>query len=187
MGRLTGGRVSYAEKRNISQYENKSAEIELAFALDEGDDPDTVIGELEIQCKARVHRMLGIDEGSKVPLASKIAADLEMKTASEVSAEAAKKRPGRPPKARVEKVPEPDEDEDGMDDILGEAPKDEPAEITDEDLIKKLTKHPLSNKETGEPKRVKALVVKYAPRLSEIPKEKRAAFLKELAELKAAA
>ena len=168
MGRITGGRISYAEKRNISQYENKSAEVELAFALEEGEDADAIGTEIEKQCMARVHRMLGVK--------SAVADDKPAEEAKPVSPRGV----GRPKKDKP--VEKPAEDEVDMADLLGEEPK-KVAEITDADLVKAINTSPWAQKggEKHAPGKVKKLIEKHgAKRASEIAKDKRQDFLDDL-------
>lgn len=186
MGRITGGRVSFKETRQVAQYEPRVAEWEFAFACDEGEDVDTIADELEKQVIGRVHRMLGLQTAAVLhPLAAAKEPEAKEPETAEV-VEEPKRKPGRPVKPKVVKEPDP-EDDDNLDDVMGAVTKPA-AEITDDDLIKKVARHPCAvpAKEGGDPKSLKALINKHGgARVAEIPQPNRAAFLKELAELKA--
>lgn len=69
MARITGGEVTYMERRKIGDYEHKEAKAVLSFSLDDGDDHDSTLDTLTAAAKARVHEMLGL-VGKAIPTPS---------------------------------------------------------------------------------------------------------------------
>lgn len=62
MATVTSGRVSYSRKVQPAQYESEGAEVELAFVLDEGEDPATAIDEIGAIAKEGALRFVGVTD-----------------------------------------------------------------------------------------------------------------------------
>ena len=185
MARITGGEVTYMERRKIGDYEHKEAKAVLTFSLDEGDDPDSMLDGLSLSAKNRVHEMLGLI-GKASPSAPPVptrAAVLTPEAQAAVGMPAPVKRgPGRPPKVqaapavvevpKAEEAPAPDTTKptpteapvDDLDLLLDEpAPEikkiepDPVTEVTDADLLSAVT---AKMKKTNNPIAIKDVVRK---------------------------
>lgn len=102
MARITGGEVTYMERRKIGEYEHKEAKAVLTFSLDEGDDHDATLDSLGHAAKAKVYEMLGLI-GKAAPYTGPAPAPLTKAAVMTPEAQAAlavpaKRGPGRPPK-----------------------------------------------------------------------------------------
>lgn len=113
MARITGGEVTYMERRKIGDYEHKEAKAVLTFSLDEGDDHDTTLDSLTVTAKARVHEMLGLTpaKASTPPVPAQLGRAARMvdpapSPLTQTPIEAPVKRgPGRPPKVPAAPAP----------------------------------------------------------------------------------
>ena len=188
MGTITGGVVKFERRVKTGEFEHKHAAAEISFLVPEGEAPQATVDLAGAQAHGQVMRLLGLPAKAAAP------------TDKDRLAEAA----GAPPKVN-KKLPAPDAASMG-DDVVTEQPAptitsskaiveanaaamvedDEftaaAAPVTDKDLgdlIRKRNEATNTNKDA-----IKVLIGKYAPagaRSSEIPQEKRAAFLAELA------
>ena len=147
MARITGGEVTYMERRKIGDYEHKEAKAVLTFSLDEGDDPDSMLDGLSLSAKNRVHEMLGLigkASPSAPPVPTRAAvltpeaqAAVGMPVASPLTQkpmEAPVKRgPGRPPKVQAAPavVETPKTEEAPAPDTTKPAPTEAPVEDLD--------------------------------------------------------
>lgn len=106
MARITGGEVTYMERRKIGDYEHKEAKAVLSFSLDDGDDHDSTLDTLTATAKARVHEMLGLvgkaisTPSTPAPAQVGRGAVLNPTTIPEATAPV-KRGPGRPPKVNA--------------------------------------------------------------------------------------
>lgn len=174
---LQGGTIEYAETRKIAEYENKTAKVILTFSFEGAKDPDDLLDQIMQNAKVRVHTALGIKSTIELPT----------------------RGPGRPPKAKPAEEPKPepkkaskpaepkDEDADLFEDAgeeVDETEADVP-EITDQELTDAVK---AKAAETKDPERLKKFiwdaVGKQGASVRQLPQDKRAAFLKQLAKLK---
>ena len=65
MARVTNGKVAFRRTVQPADYESKSAEVELSFALDDGEILKDVIGEFMEDAKNEVLRTLGLRKDKK--------------------------------------------------------------------------------------------------------------------------
>ena len=65
MSRVTNGKVAFRRTVQPADYESKSAEVELSFALDDGEILKDVIGEFMEDAKNEVLRTLGLRKDKK--------------------------------------------------------------------------------------------------------------------------
>ena len=121
---ITNGVIKYSETRKITEFEPKRAEVELAFNIAEGQDPDECIEIVTVMVHNHVQKILG----SK----SEVAAP---KPAKET------KSPGKPPKMPAADKPaaKPAADASAVVDeptpaAKTEAPKADAAAVGDDDL-----------------------------------------------------
>lgn len=206
---LTSGKISYSEKRNIAEYENKAATVEFSFTFGDNDDPDTIADAIMQQCKARVHTALGIKSTIEIPVKS---AKPPKATKTEPKPEAKKPEPkkveedpelfddaaeveepkpakvakvGKVAKKTAEEIEDDDLYEDDAETEVEEAEDDPEAEaeegITDDMLTDAVRAR---NKEINAPDRIKKLiddvVGKVGSRVASIPADKRQTFLNRL-------
>ena len=104
MARITGGEVTYMERRKIGDYEHKEAKAVLTFSLDEGDDHDATLDSLSISAKAKVHEMLGLI-GKASPSAPPVAVPMTKAPVAVDMPAPVKRGPGRPPKVQAAPAP----------------------------------------------------------------------------------
>jgi hypothetical protein len=60
MTEITGGKVGYRRTVQPAPYESKTAECELSFSVEEGEDPETVAADVLAACRAAVEEILGL-------------------------------------------------------------------------------------------------------------------------------
>jgi len=106
MARITGGEVTYMERRKIGDYEHKEAKAVLSFSLDDGDDHDSTLDTLTATAKARVHEMLGLVGKAATTPSTPVPTQLGRAARAVDPASAApempvKRGPGRPPKVNA--------------------------------------------------------------------------------------
>lgn len=104
MARITGGEVTYMERRKIGDYEHKEAKAVLSFSLDEGEDHDSTLDMVTATAKARVHEMLGLTpaKASTPPVPAQLGRAARAVDPAPAAPETPVKRgPGRPPKVNA--------------------------------------------------------------------------------------
>jgi anti-sigma28 factor (negative regulator of flagellin synthesis) len=192
MAHISGGEVTYGRTMKTGDYENKRVDVKLTFGVDDGEDVEAILTKVSITAVRKAHEMLGIP----APAAA---------TAAVASKSAATAKAGKEAAAAVTKVektqtPTPAAAETVVDEkkvaveqaaISTGAERVDPAQVADElDEVAPITDAQLAdaakqkNATLKDPVRIKALRDKYAGKtpsiLSEIPKDKRQAFLDEL-------
>lgn len=120
MGQITGGRVVYGRTVQPAQYESKKAEVEITFAVAEGEDHAALLDlAAKVACD-KAHEMVGlkpiaksavaasepksVGQGTAItasPGGNKEAAAAAM-NAKDTKAEPEKRKPGRPPRVPVD-------------------------------------------------------------------------------------
>ena len=192
MTQITGGRIMYGRTVQPAQYESKKAEVEFAFAVEDGAydvaDLDKIIhaaiekanGIVGIASSVKVGKAtVAADlkaDAEKIKAKGKTKADLENEKALELAQKAASKDvviDVLDLTANEEVKPKPDD----LGDILGTTA----TATTDKDLIDAVNN---KNKAINNPKAIKAVCLKYTKQaIKDIPAEKREEFLKELSAL----
>jgi hypothetical protein len=182
--RLTGGVITYSERRTIAQYEHKDCKIELAFAFPEGDaGVPAFLDAIQAEIRSRCLTMLGLAKPVTVPLpaAPSIADAIP-------TVEAAPK----PRKPRVAKMVVPDEDAPPADDEPAAASSAEVDEFGDPiTAVKEISDKEMIDAITAKAKEIESkplrkwLMDTYGvDRASHIPVAKRAECLAALKMLK---
>lgn len=169
MGSITGGRVVFSRTVKTGDYENMKAEVELTFTAGDEDDHAKLLDLASRQAQAKALEMLGLTGGSVKGGKSA--------TTTETAAEPAKGKPGRKPKP----APEPEAEEPEA-----EAEEPEAEDVSDEDLVAKISAHA---KATGAKAEIKKLIGEWSPKTGKadgIPMAKREAFLAALKKIKKA-
>lgn len=178
---ITNGQVVFSRTVKTGDYENKKAEVTLAFTLDEGMDAEATVAKVGAMAQDQALQMLGLQGANPKPQPAESAAEKP-------------KRPPAPPKAAdkpVEKLKTEADPlamettpakqtaapaEDTLDDVLSaEAPP-----ITDKDLVSEIT---VKNAALKNPTAIKQLIWKFAgnqKHAHDIPAAVRAQFVKEL-------
>ena len=203
MGHITAGTISYGETRKIADYENKTAKVELSFAVADGEDPNGVIDEVIALAKAKFVEMM-TDKKVDVPKPAPISAPatpavVDTPSTPPAAAEVSVPRRGRPPKQVlvpkvVEKTPEftpgpdpeiigePEPKQVGLEDLIDPAPAVE--EVPD-GVLTKLVSETFGR--TKDANAIKALAEKFGiPKgtaIVQMAQDKRAAFLDALSKL----
>lgn len=174
MAQITAGRVVFGRKIAPAQYENKSAEVEIAFSITEGEDLGDTLDRAAVVAQKKVLQLLGL--ASSATSANPLATDTVVKEvvkepAANTNAEPEKKaRAPRKPK----ETPAPAVAEE-----VWEDPKPEP--ITDAQLMDALRECAVSTKNNAEIRRlVDEAGGAKATRVSSIPVEKREGLLAAL-------
>jgi hypothetical protein len=185
MAHISGGEVTYGRTMKTGDYENKRVDVKLTFGVDDGEDVEAILTKVSITAVRKAHEMLGIP----APAAA---------TAAVAPKSAATTKAGKEAAAAVTKVEKVQTKPDAAEVVedkpaisTGDARVD-PAQMPDEldDASVDITDAQLAdaakqkNATLKDPVRIKALRDKYAGKtpsiLSEIPKDKRQAFLDEL-------
>ncbi len=182
--RLTGGVITYSERRTIAQYEHKDCKIELAFAFAEGEpDVPAFLDTIQAEIRSRCLSMLGLGHPTPPPATKPMlkATEAAPTIADAIpTVEPVKARKARAPKlAVVEEAPPADEPADDFD--FDEAPAVE--KISDQAVMDAAKK---AGAKVGMPAARKALEEFTTLRpatCSSVPQEKRAAALAKFAEL----
>lgn len=164
MGQITGGRVVYGRTVQPAQYESKRADVELTFVVAEGEDYGSWLAKVVTETVTKVHEIVGIKQTVTVG-------------SPQVVLTEEKKPRGRPAKA-VAPVEE-----------LGAVATTEvmEKEITDEELNDAVTKCVNHTKNAAAIRQLRNQYVTPGGGVRDIPNEKRAAFIAELANIKAIA
>ena len=191
MAHISGGEVTYGRTVKTGDYENKRVDVKLTFGCDEGEDVTNILDKTSLLALNKAHEILGLKpravEVAAVPVQSAKTAKAGKEGAAAVTKVEETQKPAKPVKAdAAEVVDEPKAaistgeariDPAQVADELDEAP----AEITDA-MLADAAKN--KNASLKDPVRIKALRDKYAGKtpsiLSEIPKDRRQAFLDEL-------
>lgn len=66
MSQFTGGRVVFGRTIQPAQYESKKAEVELFFAVGEGEDHTEITDKAQLEAISRAHAMLGLTPSKPV-------------------------------------------------------------------------------------------------------------------------
>lgn len=210
MVQITNGRISYGQTVKTGEWENKKGEVELSFSVAEGTDADAAIKQVQTQCRAHLHTMLGLafseqhahlegpgnPAGSaagtkpaaapKAPKAPKAAA----KNAADASiiddltaTGAAAGQAGEGTAAHADDAGQASAaGEENLDDLLGGTITDAPKEITDKEL-NDATQACQARAKNGAAvrKALNDLGVKTPPgRIIDLPQDKRQAYLDKL-------
>lgn len=208
MGQVISGHVFYSRKTKPGDYEHEQADVRLDFNVMDGETPEATMQAAAKLAKAQAHAMLGSKAGGTETLPAQLAKPAEVASATGATkadliaaaataagapksgtADAAPKAAAKPPKA-AKKVEEPkpaetpaaDAGTDDMADLLGAAP----AEVTDAELIAKVT---ATNGRIKNPAAIKELTAKFVafPKgVKDIPQELRGKYIAELEALKPA-
>lgn len=199
MSQITNGKVLYGRTVKVADYENKKAEAEFSFTVEEGEDHN-VIAQVAAQDARRIaHGLLGIKPaGEAAPAAPRALAGAAMDKDDPALPATPAPKPAKEPKPPKAAAPKPSDDLNLDDDGGAEAKpaktKEEIAaklnaeEITDADFMAKAQARAQALGETG-PSKIKALVKEYNPEpgkgfaLRQIAQEDRAGFLKKMAAL----
>lgn len=209
MAQITGGKVVFTERRQISQFEPREGTVELSFQLFDGEEYNAALSNVTALARAKCYELMGLTEVKlAAPVAAAVAEKHPLADKPVEAAPEAKKR-GRPPKTAV-----PDEEparaatptevkealaSTGMDaDLLGlpTPPKPEakaapatpapPSGKVIGDLeLQAATRERM--KATMNPKAIKGLTADYSEsplqHVSGIPQEKRGEFLEALSKI----
>jgi flagellum-specific peptidoglycan hydrolase FlgJ len=197
----------YLKRRQEGQFEPAEAEVKTVFTIGEGVDFDAAIDDALDRVKRAVHKVLGLH--SEVQTRAETRPD-----AKAPEPETSKRGPGRPRKETViaakEAADKALQNADPMAEVMGEMKGESPT--TEEadpmaDVVgqpsqpiaekpvegKKFTDMELQNEagkavqRTGNSKKVREVVAKYAKSIGEIPADKRQEFVDELKALKGGA
>ncbi len=190
MGRITDCRVTYSETRKITEYEPRRAEVVFGVAFDDGDDYDKVFAQIRERAKHEVQVMLGLTK-AEAPKHEKPAKATPAEE-SEVDEPAEPPAPKKRGPKKVAKAPEPelpieesaDEPaEEAEDDPLADLEEEPVVAISDADLTKAIAKAKERLGEDGGVQ-IRKLILKFAPKIPQIPADKREMFLEGLKALK---
>jgi|ERR1700688_74368 len=185
MAHISGGEVTYGRTVKTGDYENKRIDVKLTFGVDEGEDVTAILDRVSLLALNKAHEILGLPQKkveAVVPQTAKTVKAAKEATAAVTAVETTQKatKPAaetvEEPKAQIstgaERV-DPAQVADELDET--------PADIMDAQLADAAKQ---KNATLKDPVRIKALRDKYAGKtpsiLSEIPKDKRQAFLDEL-------
>ena len=186
MAHISGGEVCYGRTVKTGDFENKRVDVKLTFGVDDGEDVEAILTKVSITAVRKAHEMLGIPApaaatAAVAPKSVETAKAGKAGAAAVTKVEKAQTKPDaaetvEEPKAQIstgaERV-DPAQVADELDET--------PADITDAQLADAAKQ---KNATLKDPVRIKALRDKYAGKtpsiLSEIPKDKRQAFLDEL-------
>lgn len=206
MGEIISGQVSFSKTVKTGDFENEKADCRLDFNVAEGETCDSILNVASNMAKAKVFELLGKGK-APATLPAQLAkpadaasatgatkADLTAAAATAAgapksgTADATPKAAAKPPKA-AKKAEEPrpaetpaDAGADDMADLLGAAP----AEVTDAELIAKVT---ATNGRIKNPAAIKDLTAKFVafPKgVKDIPQELRGKYIAGLEALKPA-
>lgn len=210
MAKITGGEVTYGRTVKTGDYENKRVDVKLTFTVEDDADHSAILQAAAKEAHAKAHEMLGIKPAMIAAVDNMKAGAIIAAGAKEAAAAAlneadkAKRGPGRPPKDKAETMPpglkiveakaEPEktvEEQIGEDlaEFNEDAAEAQP-DITDTMLSTAMNRKvaELKPKHAGAaPKLIKELIntfVEPPKKSTDIPKDKRALFLKKLEELK---
>ena len=193
MAHISGGEVTYGRTMKTGDYENKRVDVKLTFGVDDGEDVEAILTKVSITAVRKAHEMLGIPAPAAATAAVAPKSAATTKAGKEAAAAVTKvEKTQTPTPAAAETVV--DEKKVAVEQAAistGDARVD-PAQMPDEldDASVDITDAQLAdaakqkNATLKDPVRIKALRDKYAGKtpsiLSEIPKDKRQAFLDEL-------
>lgn len=187
MTQITGGKVSYGRTAKVAEYESKRADVELVFAVGDGESHEEILDKVLILAQCKVLTLLGLP-AEQLPTRTVVT---EVVPAISAPAEPKATRRGRPPKA-VEDAPAISTGEERVnhEEVKADPPivpgiddfeTDGPAKITDADLSNALNR---KNNEIKNGPKIRELVARFAgpqPKSArDIPQERRAEFLIEL-------
>lgn len=184
MAQITAGRVVFGRKIAPAQYENKSAEVEIAFSITEGEDLGDTLDRAAVVAQKKVLQLLGL--ASSATSANPLASDTVAKEAKSfvalpefVTKEPAANTNAEPEKkARAPRKPK-ETPAPAVAEEVWEDPKPEP--ITDAQLMDALRECAVSTKNNAEIRRlVDEAGGAKATRVSSIPVEKREGLLAAL-------
>lgn len=213
MSQITSGKVLYGRTVQPAQYESKRVDVEIAFVVGEGEDYQAMLANAANAAYGKCHEMLGLKMAAligqtdcgKTELPAKPGVIVETAGPEAASEKTGGKRGRKAPvavdPAAVDVVSDPPTKaapsapapatapaaQAGSDPAAVDDWSAAPAEVTDEELMKKITS---KNAEIKNPAAIRALIGKYvAPpkQAREIEQAKRQAFLTELDALKKAA
>ena len=193
MAHISGGEVCYGRTVKTGDFENKRVDVKLTFGVDDGEDVEAILTKVSITAVRKAHEMLGIPAPA--------AATAAVAPKSVETAKAGKAGAAAVTKVEKTQMPTPAAAETVVDEkkvaveqaqISTGAERVDPAQVADEldETPADITDAQLAdaakqkNATLKDPVRIKALRDKYAGKtpsiLSEIPKDKRQAFLDEL-------
>jgi hypothetical protein len=177
MGQIISGFASFGRTVKTGDFENKKAEVQLAFTCEDGE-YEEIFALASAQAKAKCEEMLGMSKG-KTPDDMK---DFAGKSLDEQQEVAKAKKAAKTAKAPAKKPAKPPVEEDPVEDDEPEADEAEAEDptISDAYLVAKISKRA---QDTGKNADIKKLVAKWSEngKANGIPQEKRDAFLKTLA------
>jgi hypothetical protein len=207
MTSIQGGKVTYGRTVKTGDYENKRADVEIMFNVEEGQDADTALDIAATMAKDKIHQMLGIivksaPASTKAPVPSTPAIEkLEAAVISSKEAAAAamngadaKPTPKVPkaPKAAAPKA-EPAPERPGSE-VSGDPVDDfdsaEEPEITDTQLTAEASRKNKELQETHQgaaPAMIRKLIGEFVgagKQMKDIEQPKRSEFLRRLKEMK---
>lgn len=192
-GQITGGTVRIEETKQIADYQPRKAVVELHFSAEDARGAEAILDHASDLAVKKVAELLG----KPAPAAAK----------TEGGETKAAKPPGRPPKPKTEPEKTNGAAAAAADDLptdtkIETKPKAEPAaddlsdlgvetaapQITDQDLMSKISAH---NHKSKNPVAIRQLIAKQfadptGKKAQDIPQEKRAAFIEALHQIPAA-
>ena len=203
MGRITGGEVTYGRTVKTGDFENKRVDVKLSFGVDENESHEAALGNAANAAVARAHEMLGMVNvvGAQSAAGQSVAAQkpVARRTASTTDKVEAKVAAGTGEVTKVGPlgaedpitgIPEglkrtatasPNNPVADPLDFLGPTPP--PAEVTDKELVERVTRH---NAKIKNPVAIRELVTKHgATNLVSLSQDKRSQFLTEMEALPA--
>jgi hypothetical protein len=206
MTSIQGGKVTYGRTVKTGEYENKRADVEITFNVDEGQDPNAALDLAASMALGKAHDILGM-RASPAPktVAASTAApagDKETAAAALNEADATKVKTPKPPKAtkaaekpKDDELPtdppatEPKADAPKADDLGDEWAAEQP-EITDAQLTSEASRKNQELQKThagAAPAMIRKLIGEFVgagKQMKDIEQPKRAEFVRRLKELK---
>jgi hypothetical protein len=209
MTSIQGGKVTYGRTVKTGDYENKRADVEIMFNVEEGQDADTALDIAATMAKDKIHQMLGIivksapvvtntpragETAEQTAVRSAPRGDKEAAAAAAMNGADAKPTPKVPkaPKAaapKAEPTPEPAPEPKAADPVDDFDSAEEP-EITDTQLTAEASRKNKELQETHQgaaPAMIRKLIGEFVgagKQMKDIEQAKRAEFLRRLKEMK---
>jgi hypothetical protein len=200
MTSIQGGKVTYGRTVKTGDYENKRADVEIMFNVEEGQDADTALDIAATMAKDKIHQMLGIivkaAPASTKPVPADPVAPAGAKEAAAAAMNGADAKPTpKVPKAqkaaapKAEPAPEPTPEPKAADPVDDFDSAEEP-EITDTQLTAEASRKNKELQETHQgaaPAMIRKLIGEFVgagKQMKDIEQAKRAEFLRRLKEMK---
>jgi hypothetical protein len=159
---VTNGTVEYSRMVRPADFEHQTFKVSYSFVVNEGEDHAAVTAEIADEAVAIVHGRLG--------LAAKAPAKAPVQETQEPKGKARSRRGSAPETVEAQEQPPAAATSPS---VMDDEPA-APAEITDKQLTDALTK---AKAKGANKDQLKEAITSFAPRMTEIPQDRRAAFI----------